>query len=53
MRMKEKEKQQNLLVKLSSFFLFAGFLIPGFAHKNDIRTEEYDLAAGMYVHKKI
>jgi len=30
MKMKEKEKEQDLLVKLSSVFLIAGFLIPGF-----------------------
>jgi len=30
MRMKEQEKEQDLLVKFSGVFLIAGFLIPGF-----------------------
>ena len=30
MRMKEKEREQDILVKLSSLFFLAGFLLPGF-----------------------
>jgi protein-S-isoprenylcysteine O-methyltransferase Ste14 len=30
MRMKEKEREQNIIVKLSSLFFLAGFLLPGF-----------------------
>jgi protein-S-isoprenylcysteine O-methyltransferase Ste14 len=30
MRMKEKEREQNIIIKLSSLFFLAGFLLPGF-----------------------
>jgi len=30
MRMKEKEREQNILVKFSSLIILAGFLLPGF-----------------------
>lgn len=30
MRLKEKEKEQNIIIKLSSLFFLAGFLLPGF-----------------------
>jgi len=30
MRMKEKEREQNIIIKLSSLIFLAGFMLPGF-----------------------